>query len=78
MLYQKHVVCLLFNLTALAASNQELYALLTGSMSPEDTQRVQKALMYAEQRKVANGECVCGRVCVFVCVCVRGCLRACV
>lgn len=42
--------------TVLAASNQEMYALLTGPLSPEDAERVQKMLIYAEQRKAAVGK----------------------
>ncbi len=42
----------------MAATNQEVYTLLTGSLSPVETEKLQKVILYAEQRKVANGRII--------------------
>ncbi len=51
----RKVISHLLPIAGLAANNQEVYTLLTGSLSPVETERLQKVILYAEQRKVANG-----------------------
>ena len=50
----KHLALSLY--AGLAAANQEVYTLLTGTLTPEEAERVKKVLLYADQRKSATGK----------------------
>jgi len=43
------------NLLALAATNQDWYTMLTGGLTPEQTEKVKQLFVTAEQKKAARG-----------------------
>jgi len=42
------------NLLALAATNQDWYTMLTGGLTPEQTEKVKQLFVTAEQKKAAR------------------------